>query len=73
MTKAVVTVEMFNLPNFMRIKAAGPASRMLDVAELFPTDQEAREFWMGCIEDWVRHVEKRRNAHRDTGGRNADG
>lgn len=62
MTKAIVEVEMFNLPNFMRIKKAGPESSMLDVGDLFPTDTAAEDFWNEARRKWVEHVAKRRSA-----------
>ncbi len=60
--KGVVKVQMFNLPNFLRIDAPGSAtdSGSLDVAHLFPTDIDARRFWEDCQEKWVKHVAKRR-------------
>lgn len=62
MSQVYVKVDMFNLPNFMRITDAGKDSPMLDVGHLFPTDQEAADFWEHCVGKWVEHVAKRRNA-----------
>jgi len=58
--KAVVQVQMFTLPNFMRIE--GMADAGLDVGSLFPTDADAVEFWESCLPKWLEHVAKRRAA-----------
>jgi hypothetical protein len=55
-------VEMFNLPNFMRVKAIVGDSNGIDVGALFPNDVDAMEFWDECRDKWVQHVKKRRNA-----------
>jgi len=60
--KAVVKVEMFKLPNFMRIEQAGPESNTLDVGHLFPTDTAAEDFWNEARRKWVEHVAQRRAA-----------
>lgn len=58
----IVKVEMFKLPNFMRIEKAGPESNMLDVGHLFPTDSVAEDFWNEARRKWVEHVARRRAA-----------
>jgi hypothetical protein len=58
--KAVVKLQMFSLPNFMRIEGMPDAG--LDVGSLFLTDTEATEFWEGCLQKWLDHVAKRRAA-----------
>jgi hypothetical protein len=60
--KATVKVEMFKLPNFMRIAGMGPDAGVLDVGHLFPTDTAAEDFWNESRRKWVEHVAKRRNA-----------
>lgn len=60
--KGTVKIQMFNLPNFLKIDAPGASADAgsLDVAHLFPDDQSAREFWDDCKARWVEHVAKRR-------------
>jgi hypothetical protein len=58
--KATVKVDMFSLPNFMRI--SGVPSGVMDVGELFPTDTAAEDFWNEARRKWVEHVAARRSA-----------
>jgi hypothetical protein len=66
MSQAYVKVQMFRLPNFMRITDAGEEAPMLDVGHLFPTDADATEFWEGCLTQWLEHVAKRRKILAET-------
>jgi hypothetical protein len=59
MATATVKLKMFNLPNFLRIEGQ-IAEGGLDVAELFPDDLAAADFWDSCSKEWVEHVAKRR-------------
>lgn len=56
-----VQVEAFKMPNYMRIVNL-PASDMMDVGHLFPTDEAAAEFWDGLKTKWIQHVAERRSA-----------
>lgn len=60
--KATVKMQMFNLPNFLRIDGPLGDSNGLDVGYLFPTDKEAADFWDDCREKWISHVRARRSA-----------
>lgn len=61
MTHAVtVQVETFRMPNYMRIVNL-PASDMMDVGHLFPTDEAAGEFWDSLKVKWLQHVAQRRS------------
>lgn len=60
--KATIHVQMFNLPNYMKIDGPIGDSNGLDVGFLFPTDQDAAQFWEECTTKWVAHVAKRRAA-----------
>lgn len=54
---AVVKVGMFRLPNFLQVNGT---DIHMDIGELFPTDEAAKEFWEGCANDWICHVAERR-------------
>jgi len=56
-----VQVEAFKMPNYMRIVNL-PASDMMDVGHLFPTDEAAAEFWESLKLKWIQHVTERRIA-----------
>lgn len=62
MAKVILEVDMFTLPNFMRVKAIAGDSNGIDVGALFPTNVEAGEFWDEAKIKWLAHVERRRNA-----------
>lgn len=55
-------VEMFRMPNYLRVKAIAGDSNGIDVGALFPTDQEAVEFWEAAEKKWLDHVRSRRSA-----------
>lgn len=59
--KAIVTMQMFNLPNYLKLDGPIGDSNGLDVGYLFPNDKEAGEFWDDCREKWIAHVKKRRD------------
>jgi hypothetical protein len=54
-----VHVEAFRMPNYMRIVNL-PASDMMDVGHLFPTDADADAFWDSMKLKWLQHVAERR-------------
>jgi hypothetical protein len=62
--KGIVKVQMFPLPNFLKIDVPGSAadSGSIDVGHLFPTDNDALIFWQDCQLKWIEHVAKRRAA-----------
>ena len=62
MAQVKLEVEMFQMPNFMRVKAIAGDSKGVDVGALFPTNNDAAEFWDEAKLIWLAHVERRRNA-----------
>jgi hypothetical protein len=65
-----VKVQMFMLPNYLKIEGPIGDSNGLDVGYLFPNDTAAEDFWNEARRKWVEHVAKRRAALSASGDSN---